>query len=316
MYYAGVDIGGTTIKAGIVDESGNVSIKSSISPHKSFDPYVITDDIAAQIKSLCASAGINPQDIAGIGVGVPGVVNSTDGVVEYNNNLNWKRFPLAAELSLRTGVKVKISNDANVAALGEARFGAGKNYRDSVLLTLGTGVGGGVVIDGKLFEGFGGFGAELGHMVIRAGGRRCTCGRRGCLEAYASATALISDTKRAMEKNKDSAMWDYSPALENVSGLTAFECAKKGDKTAQIVVDDYIEALGEGIVNIINVFRPQVIMLGGGVSGQGEYIVKPLKKIAKENSYGGELIPISDITIATRGGDAGIIGAASLVMED
>ncbi len=316
MYYVGVDIGGTGIKAGIVNAEGKVLLRSSIPTDRSFDPYVISDDIAAQIKDLFTKAGIKTEEVAGIGVGVPGAINSTTGVVDYNNNLHWSRFPLSKELSARTGLRVKISNDANVAALGEAKFGAGKDYHDSVMVTLGTGVGGGVIIDNKLFEGNEGKGTELGHMVIRVGGEQCSCGRKGCLEAYASATALIRDTRRAMEKNKDSAMWKYSPKLEDVNGLTAFECSKKGDKAAQKVVDDYIESLGEGLVNFINIFRPQAIMLGGGVCGQGDYLLKPLTKFVKDNTYGGDVIPPTEITIATLANNAGLIGAASLVMED
>lgn len=315
MYYFGVDIGGTGIKSGIVDENGNVIIKSKIPTDRSFDYKVIVKDIDAQCRKLAQDAGIDYDVVRAVGIGCPGAINSATGMVDYNNNLGWRKVPLADALSELMGKKVKVSNDANVAALGETMFGAGKEYHDTVLITLGTGVGGGVVIDNKLFEGNESKGTELGHTVIVRGGEQCSCGRKGCLEAYASATALIRDTKRAMEKNKNSLMWKFSPTLEEVDGRTSFECAKQGDEAAQEVVKNYIEHLGEGLANFINIFRPQAIMLGGGVCAQGEYLTAPLRKFIDDNTYGGDYAPEVKVLIATLGNDAGLIGAASLVIE-
>ena len=316
MYYIGVDIGGTGIKTGIVKEDYTLLDKSSIPTDKSFDYKVIVKDIAKQIDALISKNGITWDEVGAIGIGCPGAINSEKGIVDYANNLHWEEVPLAPALSEETGKIVKVSNDANVAALGETKCGAGKKYHDTILVTLGTGVGGGVVIENKLFEGFESKGTELGHMVIVRNGEQCSCGRKGCLEAYASATALIRDTKRAMEKDKNSLMWKFSPSLDKVDGRTSFECAKQGDASAQKVVDEYITYLGEGISNFVNIFRPQAILLGGGVCAQGEYLTKPLKQFVHDNTYGGKNIPEPEILIASLGNDAGIIGAASLVIPD
>lgn len=308
--YIGIDIGGTTVKAALVGEDGKILRRSTI-PTVATRPYKeVAADIAAQIEELRAG-----DDIGGVGIGCPGAIDSTNGIIKYSNNLYWENVPLVRELHERTGADIRVCNDANAAALGETKFGSGKNYTDTALITLGTGVGGGLVVDGKLFEGYRGMGAEVGHTVIEVGGAPCTCGRRGCLEAYASATALIRDTVYAMQTDKNSAMWAYAGGdLNKVSGRTSFECAKKGDATAQGVVDKYIKYLAEGIVNIINVFRSQAVILGGGVSAQGEYLTKPLQALVDAQSYGGNSEFHTKILIATLGNDAGIIGAASLLM--
>ena len=316
MYYIGVDIGGTGIKTGIVSKDYKLIDKSSIPTDRSFDYKIIVNDIANQIKDLIAKNNIALEEVEAIGIGCPGAINSATGVINYANNLHWEEVPLAPALSEVIGKPVKVSNDANVAALGETKCGAGKRYHDTVMVTLGTGVGGGVVIENKLFEGYESKGTELGHMVIVRNGEQCSCGRKGCLEAYASATALIRDTKRAMEKDKNSLMWKFSPSLDKVDGRTSFECAKQGDASAQKVVDEYIAYLGEGVSNFVNIFRPQAIMLGGGVCAQGDYLIKPLKKFVHDNTYGGKNIPEPEILIAELGNDAGIIGAASLVIPD
>ena len=316
MYYVGIDIGGTGIKAGIVNDNGEIVARNKIVTDIASGAEKIINDIANQVFALAQDNGYKMSDIKAIGVGCPGAINSKTGVVDYSNNLYWEKVPLASMLEEKIGKKVKVSNDANVATLGESKVGAGKNYSDVILITLGTGVGGGVVIDNKLFEGNESKGAEFGHTVIIKGGEPCTCGRRGCLEVYASATALIRETKIAMNKNSETYMWKYcNNDIETVNGLTAFESAKKGDKVAQEVVNNYIECLGEGLVNFVNVFRPQAIMLGGGVSAQGEYLTKPLNEYVKTNAYGGEKAPAVDVVIASLGNDAGIIGAASLVIE-
>lgn len=308
--YIGIDIGGTSLKCALVSEEGKILCKSAVPTLATRHYSAIADDLAREIKTLCGS-----EKVEGVGIGCPGAIDSARGVIIYSNNLYWKDVPLGEELHKRTGLRVCISNDANVAALGEARFGAGKNYTDTTFITLGTGVGGGIVVDGKLFEGYRGLGAEIGHTVIRAGGTLCTCGRRGCLEAYASATALIRDTVFAMQTDRNSKMWEFAENdLNKVDGRTAFECAKLGDKTAQGVVDAYIEALSEGIINIVNIFRSQAIILGGGVSAQGKFLTEPLYKAVNAACYGGDQSLATEIVIASLGNDAGIIGAASLLM--
>lgn len=313
MYVFGVDIGGTGVKAGIVNEEGKIVIKSYIRTDASLDYKKIAKDIADQLIKLSSDSGIAITEISGIGIGCPGAINSKKGVIDYANNLKWENVPLSDELRKHIDLPSKISNDANVAALGETVFGAGKNYSDTVLLTLGTGVGGGVVIDNKLYEGYESKGTELGHTVIVRGGEPCTCGRRGCLEAYASATALIRDTKRAMEKNPSSKMWEFvNGDINAVDGRTSFECAKANDEPAKEVVKNYIECLGEGICDFINIFRPQAILLGGGVCAQGENLLAPLREFVRKNTYGYKNAPKTEILVATLGNDAGIIGASSL----
>lgn len=316
MYYIGIDIGGTNVKSGIVDEEGKIVIKSSIPTDGGKNYKKIAADVAAQVKELADAALIDTDDIAGVGIGCPGMISSGTGIVDYTCNLGWRNVPLAEEFEKQIGKPVFVSNDANVAALGEAMFGTGRDYRDVIFITLGTGVGGGVIIDNKLFEGYLSKGAELGHMVIVTDGELCGCGRRGCMEAYCSATALIRDTKRAMEKDKNSAMWQFVGGnIDKVDGRTAFECSKTGDKSARCVIENYIKYLGEGLSNFINIFRPQAIILGGGVCAQGDYLVGPVQRYTDEHTYGGDIAPRTLILTATLGNDAGLVGAASLAMS-
>ena len=232
-YYAGLDLGGTFIKCGIVDENGNIIIKDKIPTGKDRPYAEIAADMAEFVKTLANRAGV---EVKAVGIGSPGTIDSKRGVIVFSNNIYWKNVPLAKEIQKRLGLPVAITNDANAAALGEQFCGAGKKYQSLVFITLGTGVGGGIVLDGELFEGYRSAGTEIGHEVIRVGGEKCTCGRRGCFEAYSSATALIRQTVRAMEKNPDSALWKVCPNVEDVNGKTAFDGALLGDKTAQKVL--------------------------------------------------------------------------------
>ena len=311
-YYLGIDLGGTFIKGGIVDDKGNIIIKDKVPTQSEGGAEVVAKNIANLCLSLLQKVGMQPSDVVGVGMGVPGMIDSERGEVVYSNNLNWEHFFIAKAVEELTGISVKIANDANVAALGETKFGCGKDYSNTVLITLGTGVGGGIVINGKLFEGNRSAGAELGHSVIVAGGEQCTCGRKGCLEAYASASALIRDTKRAMQENKDSLMWQIG-SLDNVNGKTAFDYYNS-DSSAKAVVDSYIEKLGVGITNIANEFRPEAIMLGGGVCAQGDNLIKPLQAFLNAEIFAGTKGPAVKLLIATLGNDAGLLGAAALFM--
>ncbi|MDR2201492.1 MAG: ROK family protein [Clostridiales bacterium] len=311
MNYVGIDIGGTFIKAGLVDENGGIVKKSSVPTLATRKWERVMDDIVAQINRLTAGAGY-----AAVGVGSPGAIDSANGVVEYSPNLFWKDVPLAKYISGALGKTVKVGNDANVAALGEAKFGAGRDYSDVVMLTLGTGVGSGIVAGGRLFEGYRSMGAEIGHMVIREDGEPCGCGRRGCLEAYASATALVRDTLSAMQIAKNSLMWEEcGNDLNKVDGRTSFAAAKRGDEAAKRVVAAYAKSLAEGIINIINIFRSQAIILGGGVCAQGDALLNPVREYVAKHRFGGSESLATDIITARLGGDAGVIGAACLVME-
>ena len=312
-YYVGIDLGGTFIKGGIVDDLGNIVCQDKVPTESENGAGRVATNIANLAKSLMAKVGLSADDVEGIGMGVPGMIDSKAGNVTYSNNLKWKDFHIADEVSALTGLRVKIANDANVAALGEAKFGAAKGCENMVMLTLGTGVGGGIVANGKLLEGNKSAGAELGHTVIVYGGEQCTCGRKGCLEAYASATALIRDTKRAMEMHKDSKMWEIG-SLDQVTGKTAFDYAEN-DPYAKEVVDSYIAHLACGITNVANLFRPETVLLGGGVCAQGDNLVKPLQKLLNEEIFAGELGPQVKILVAELGNSAGLLGAAALLMD-
>ena len=309
-YYVGIDLGGTFIKGGIVNDKGEIVVKDKVPTESEKGSDGVSENIARLVKSLLKSANMSASDVVGIGMGVPGMIDGERGEVIYSNNLGWEHFLISDKVEALTGLKVKIANDANVAALGETLFGCGKEYKNTVMLTLGTGVGGGIIIGGKLFEGNRGAGAELGHSVILAGGERCTCGRRGCLEAYASATALIRDTKKKMQENPNSKMWEIG-SLDAVNGKVAFDY-KNSDTSAAEVVKGYIEKLGIGITNIANVFRPEAVILGGGVCAEGDNLILPLKAKLKKDIFAGDMGPGVEILIATLGNDAGLLGAAAL----
>ncbi|MCL2848116.1 MAG: ROK family protein [Firmicutes bacterium] len=320
LHYIGIDIGGTSVKLGLVTAGGKIVEQISFKTHGAREPEALVNQIAQAIKELSPE-----NDFVAIGVGCPGAVNSKDGIVEYWSNLQWHNVPLASMIANATGKSVKIANDANVAALGEHKFGAGKDYTDTAMITLGTGVGGGFVVDGKLFEGYRSMGTEVGHMVIRENGIQCTCGRRGCFEVYASATALIRETRAAMQndKNKESMMWDYlgldktaqTYDVHKIDGRATFACAKQGDIIAMQVADAYIKSLAEGVTNVVNIFRSQAVILGGGVCNE-KTLAKRVQEYVDKFRYGGANSLPTKVLIAKLGNDAGIIGAASLVIEN
>ncbi len=312
-YYVGIDLGGTFIKGGIVDDLGNIIYSDKIPTESQGGEHTVTANIAKLTKMLLERVNLSTSDVEGIGMGVPGMIDSERGVVLLSNNLKWYNFKIADEVARLTGINVKIANDANVAVLAEAKFGAAKDKRNVIMLTLGTGVGGGIIANGELYEGNFSVGAELGHMVICNGGEPCTCGRRGCLEAYASATALIRETKKAMSAHPDSRMWEgYN--LENANGKTPFDY-KDTDIYAREVVDNYISNLAAGITNLVNIFRPEVVLLGGGVCAEGDNLIIPLQKLVNMEMFAKDKGPESKILIATLGNNAGTLGAASLLMK-
>jgi len=310
-YCIGIDLGGTFIKGGIVDTNGTIITFDKTPTEVKKGNLAICENIAALIERLIEKSEIERSEIIGVGMGAPGMVDTIDGVLKCAENLLIENYPVAKKLREMTGFTVKVANDANAATLGEVKFGAAKNKKNVVMLTLGTGVGGGIVSNGVLVEGNEGAGAELGHTVIAMGGELCSCGRRGCAEAYASATALIRDTKKAMNAHKDSKMWEI--AIDNVDGKTAFDFAAT-DKYAKEVVDNYIYALATIVVNFANTFRPDAIILGGGVCAQGDSLIKPLTEIVNREIYGGELGPQVPVLVAELGNSAGVLGAAALVI--
>ena len=315
MYYIGIDLGGTNIAAGIIDEHYNLICKGK-TPTLAHRP---ADELVADMATLCTSlvekAGLTFADIAAIGVAVPGAFDPVGGIVKCCNNIKMNQYPLADKLRALLPVeKICLDNDANVAALAEAKMGAGKGCDHFVMVTLGTGVGGGIVIDGKLYSGFNFTGGELGHMIIQHGGRACSCGQRGCWEAYSSATALVAMTKEKMAECPDSLMWTMCDGeLEKASPRTAFDAAKKGDAAGNAVVKTFIEYLACGLVNMVNIFQPRVLCIGGGLCGEGDYLLNPLKELVDRNQYGAdELDEKTVLKIAELGNDAGIVGAAAL----
>ncbi len=306
--YVGIDLGGTNIAAGVVDENGRILTSSSVPTGAERGAEAVALDMAMLAKKVIADSGLTEGDIKAIGIGSPGSVVNSTGVIAFSNNIKMTNFPLADTIKKHIDLPINIENDANAAAYGEYAIN-GKGSECFVFITLGTGVGGGVIIDGKLFRGFNGCGAELGHNVIVTDGEECTCGRRGCWEAYASVTALIRQTKTAMDKNPDSLMHAFAEKEGKVSGRTAFDAAKQGDKAAQAVVDQYITYVAEGITNMINTFQPTKLIIGGGISKEGDYLLNPIREFAKKYDYNRYLTK-TEIEIATLFNDAGIIGAA------
>ena len=311
--YIGIDLGGTFIKGGIVTSEGEILVSGKIPTEANLGDARVADNISSLIESLIEKGGVKREMILGVGIGSPGMVDSGEGVIIYANNLPFSYFPLAAEIERRTGFFARVANDANAATLGEARFGAARGRSSVVMLTIGTGVGGGVIIDGKLFEGNRSAGAELGHMTLVSGGEKCTCGRCGCLECYASATALVRDTKRMMQKHPESLMWQVG-SLDNVDGATAFS-RRDTDPAAREVVDGFIRYLADGILSFANVFRPEVIIIGGGISAEGEGLLAPLREIVKREIYAGTAGPTVELAVASLANSAGTLGAAALVMD-
>ena len=306
--YIGIDFGGTSIKGGIVTADGKILYKSSVPTDAKEGVKKVISNIVKLIRDLEAH---NDDEIQGIGIGIPGLIDGENGVVVVAGNLYWSDVHIVDELHKYFDYPIKITNDANAAALGEAKFGSGKNYKTSVFVTLGTGIGGGIVIDGKLYEGNKSAGGEIGHMIIHPHGEQCTCGNKGCWETYGSATAIIRETRRAMQAHKDSEMWKVG-GLENVDGKTAFDYADV-DEYAKQVVDEYIDNLSIGLINIANIFRPEVIIIGGGVANQGDSLILPLREQVKGWLFARSSGPNVGIIFASLK-SAGIVGAAALNM--
>ena len=318
-YTIGVDLGGTNIAVGIVNENYEIVKKGSVPTLAQRGPEPIVHDMAELCKKLLAECEIAMDEVTGAGIACPGTVNPATGIVEYANNIKFSDFPLVALFSKEMDMpaeNVKIGNDANLAALGEAVAGAAKGASSSVMITLGTGVGGGVILDGKMLMGCAFGGAELGHTVIELNGRQCSCGRKGCFEAYCSATALVKLTKEKFEATSGTLMHEMCENdVNRVGGKTAFAAMKKGDKAGAEIVDAYISYLACGVANLINIFQPEVFTIGGGVSGEGDNLLVPLKEKVSEQIYSKDKTLKTDLRIATLGNDAGIIGAAAFAND-
>ena len=316
MFTIGIDLGGTNIVAAVVDEKYNIIAKAKTPTAVPRSADLIFDDIAKVCKEAVEKAGLTMNDISSVGLGTPGTVNS-DGVIEFANNLNFDNVPAKDMIIERLGDKpVYVANDANCAALGEAYAGCGNGAKNFIAVTLGTGVGSGVIIDGKIVTGVNNAGGECGHMVIVVDGEACTCGRHGCWEAYASATALINQTKKAMEQYPDSVMHQLAKEEGKVSGKTAFDAMRIGDIAGIKVVDQYIKYVACGIINLVNALQPEIICVGGGICNEGETLLRPLRRYIEAERYSVYSKIQTKILKAELGNDAGIIGAAILGIAD
>lgn len=314
MYRIGVDLGGTNIAVGVINDKLEIISRANTKTNIPRPAEEIFADIVKCCKEAASKAGIEMSNVASIGIGTPGSCDKKNGVILYANNLYFDNVP-AAELINKEipGVPVYIENDANCAALGEALAGSGKGKKSFVAVTLGTGVGGGVVLDGNVLTGCNDAGGELGHMVIKFDGEPCNCGRVGCWERYASATALVNQTKAAMLEHKDSVMWELaSGSIENAGGRTAFDAMRKGDKWGKEVVDNYIRYIAVGTTNIVNIFQPEMICFGGGICNEGETLLAPIREHVARERYSKKQEIQTEICRATLGNDAGIIGAGCL----
>lgn len=306
--YIGIDLGGTNIAVGVVTDEGTILAQDSTPTLAGREYTEIVKDMAALCERVTKEAGLTMQDIQAIGIGSPGSIDRKNGVVAYANNLKMDHAPIAAELKKYFDLPVQVENDANAAAFGEYMMN-GDGVEDFIFITLGTGVGGGIIANKEIYSGFNGAGGELGHFTLVFDGEPCTCGNDGCWEAYASVTALIRQTEAAMEQHPDSLMHKIAAQQGKVNGRTSFDAAKQGDAAAQAVVDTYINYVAAGILSMINIFQPEQLVIGGGISKEGDRLLQPI--IEYVNKYGyNKYLDQTEIKIATLFNDAGIIGAA------
>lgn len=312
MYKIGVDLGGTNIVAGVINENNEIIGKGKMKTNAPRPAKEIFEDIVKCVRLACDEANISVDEIKSIGIGTPGSVVKKTGYIEYANNLDFSNVPAEKLMNeLLPGIKVYLENDANCAALGEAVAGCGIGRNSFVAITLGTGVGAGYIYNGKVMAGCNEAGGEFGHMVIDFDGEECNCGRRGCWERYASATALVKQTKDAMLKNKDSKMWEICGGdIDNVNGRTAFDAMRADDEAGKKVVENYINYVTIGTVNIINALQPEMICFGGGISNEKENLLAPMRAIIEKFRYSRYSELQTEICCATLGNDAGVIGAA------
>ena len=303
-YYIGIDLGGTNIVAGVVDENYKIISKASTKTNLPRPEKEIAADMARVSVQAVKEAGLDMNQIEWVGIGTPGIANSEKGIIEYSCNLGFDNTPMVDYIKEYIDKPVFIENDANAAAYGEYVAGAAKGAKNAVCITLGTGVGGGIIIDGRIYSGSNFAGAEIGHTVIEVDGPECACGRRGCFEVFSSATGLIRMTKEAMDNDKDTLMHKITAERNGkVTARTSFDAMRMGDKTAKAVVDKFIKYLAAGITNTINIFQPDILCIGGGVCNEGDPLLLPVRALVKK-----------EIVIAKLGNDAGIIGAAFLGM--
>ena len=308
MYRIGIDLGGTNIAVGVVNDRYEIVARRSVPTGAERPAEEVIRDMGDAVEEALRQAGLTAVDCASMGVGAPGACDPQTGGVKRAYNLNWFDVPVCRMLHQRFGIPVRLGNDANCAALAEVVAGAAVGCQDMVLITLGTGVGSGIISRGKILSGLRGGAGEAGHMLLVLDGEPCTCGRRGCWEAYSSATALIRQARQAAAEHPESLL----AGAEEITGKTVFDAADRGDETANAVVDRFCDYLGAGVTNIVNALAPEVILIGGGISRQGERLLAPVRRYVEKNCFGGPEGAIPIIAAARLGNDAGIIGAAAL----
>lgn len=308
MYRIGIDLGGTNIAVGVVNDRYEIVARRSVPTGAERPAEEVIRDMGDAVEEALRQAELTAVDCASMGVGSPGACDPQTGVVKRAYNLNWFDVPVCRMLHQRFGIPVRLGNDANCAALAEVVAGAAVGCQDMVLITLGTGVGSGIISRGKILSGLRGGAGEAGHMLLVLDGEPCTCGRRGCWEAYSSATALIRQARQAAAEHPESLL----AGAEEITGKTVFDAADRGDETANAVVDRFCDYLGAGVTNIVNALAPEVILIGGGISRQGERLLAPVRRYVEKNCFGGKDGAIPIIAAARLGNDAGIIGAAAL----
>lgn len=309
--YLSLDIGGTNLKGALVTSEGEIVHKASIKAEaQSRTGEEILRACAKLLEDILRQTNTDKTKILGVGIGAPGVCDNLLGELRYATNLKFDQLPARKIMGECFDCPIAVLNDANAAALGEALKGTGSDYKSSVMITLGTGVGGGIIIDGKLYAGFNDAASELGHHIIKMDGELCSCGKHGCMEAYVSATALIRQTTRMIEQHPDSLLAELARKRGKVSGRTPFEALEKGCPYAKEVVDTYLRYLAVSIGNIINMLMPELIILGGGISHEGDHLLEPLRKLIPEYAFLTGVRAEPQIAVATLGNDAGLVGAA------
>ena len=311
-YTNGIDLGGTTMTAGLVNEDYEIVGKITWATRLPRPAEDLEKAMADLCREVAKQNGVDFSEVRYVGIGTPGSVNFTTGFVGYNTNFNYYDWNLGTDLEALLGCKVYVENDANAAAFGEYIAGGAKGYKDAVVITLGTGIGSGIILDGKILRGFNFAAGEMGHTVIVKDGRKCNCGRHGCWERYASARALSEDTKAAMREHRDTIMWDLVKDIDHVNAKTSFDAMEKGDALAKQVVENWMEYVGCGIANVVNTFEPEVICIGGGVSNQGETLLGPVRAYVEKETHDITTGRVPEIRACVLRNDAGVIGAAAL----
>ena len=314
--YIGIDVGGTNLVAGVVDENNQIVARAKRKTAASASVEMLCDDLVALAREAAENAGLQPDEVDDVGIGFPGAVDRKKGIVIYTPNAPFQNTPIRDWFHKSWDVPVYVGNDANCASLGECYAGAARGKHSAVVVTLGTGVGIGAVVEGQSFLGLNGNGMEGGHMVIVVDGAPCNCGRRGCWEQYSSATALKRLTREEMMHSPESALWELCEgSLDNVGGRTAFQAARSGDAAGQKVVNQYLKYLAAGLTNLVNIFQPEILCLGGGVSNEADDLfLEPLRDLVARERYNScqKDVPQTMLVKCQLGNDAGIIGAALL----